>query len=79
MGMPIVFCGGGEGAKIIEKNHLGYTSEPGNYDALKVNLKKMADMTDEEYMAMSARCLDVSRNEFDFNKQMNRVVNHFLK
>ena len=70
MGMPVVFCGGGEGARIIEKNRLGYTSEPGDYDALKANLRKMADMTDEEYAAMSARCLDVSRNEFDFDKQI---------
>ena len=71
MAMPIVFCGGGEGAKIVEDNNLGYTSTPGDYEALTANLKKLAALTADEYTAISARCLDFSHKELDFTKQIH--------
>lgn len=75
MGMPVVFCGGGEGAKIIEQHKVGFTSEPGDYEGLRSNLRKMSDMTAEEYAAMSARCLEFSRTDLDFDKQMKACWN----
>lgn len=76
MGMPIVFCGGGEGASIIESHNLGYTSAPGDYDALNANLQKLAGMSTKEYTAMSTRCLDFSHIELDFDKQIKDCWNY---
>ncbi len=69
-GLPILFCGGGEGAAFIKENKIGLTSTPGDYNALIDNIKKLKDMPAEEFQGMSARCIQVSREELDFEKQM---------
>lgn len=69
-GVPILFCGEGEGARFIEKHQVGYTSKPGDYAGLTENIKRIKGLLDHEYEEMSARCLQVSRDELDFNDQM---------
>lgn len=69
-GLPILFCGGGEGAKFISQRNVGFTSEPGDYAALRTNIERLRDMSADEFQAMSGRCIEVSRNELDFEKQM---------
>ena len=77
LGLPIVFCGGGEGAKIIEQHELGYTSAPGDYKELEKNIVRLKGLSEEEYAKMSERCISVSKKEFDFNKQL-KSLNDFL-
>lgn len=74
-GLPILFCGGGEGADFIGGNNLGLVSDPGDYDALQENIKTFSDMTNEEYEEMSAKCFEISKNELNFEKQMLETVN----
>lgn len=69
-GLPILFCGGGEGAKFISSHEVGYTSAPGDYSALIENIKKLRDMSVADYEAMSGRCISLSKEELDFEKQM---------
>ena len=69
-GLPILFCGGGEGAKFVASRSVGFTSDPGDYVALRRNIERLRDMSEEEYEEMSRRCIDVSANELDFNIQM---------
>lgn len=69
-GLPILFCGGGEGAQFISSNEVGYTSTPGDYAALTENIKKLRDMSPAAYESMSARCISLSKQELDFEKQM---------
>lgn len=76
-GLPILFCGGGEGASFISRRDVGYVSAPGDYAALIENIKKMSDLSAEEYEAMSAKCVQVSKDELDFDKQM-KETNEFL-
>ena len=52
---------------------VGYTSEPGDYAALRKNIEKLRDMSAEEFQAMSGRCIEVSREELDFEKQMKEA------
>ena len=73
-GLPILFCGGGEGAKFVASRQVGFTSDPGDYAALRANVERLRDMPAEAFRAMSARCLDVSRSELDFDKQMGETV-----
>lgn len=70
-GIPILFCGGGEGATFIADRHVGLTSEPNDYAALTENIRKMVALTSDDYTALSQHCLDVSRAELDFQKQMD--------
>ena len=77
-GLPILFCGGGEGAAFISSREVGYTSAPGDYEALVGNIKMVRDMSAADYEAMSARCVKVSQEELDFKRQIVECV-RFLK
>ena len=69
-GLPVLFCGGGEGASFINGYQVGLVSQPGDYGALTENIKKLRDMSELEYEAMSARCINISQNILNFEKQM---------
>ncbi len=73
-GLPVLFCGGGEGAKFVASRQVGFVSDPGDYAALRANVERLRDMPAEAFRAMSARCLDVSRSELDFEAQMAATV-----
>lgn len=77
-GIPVLFCGEGEGATFIKENEVGYASVPGDYMSLIDNIKIMISMSDEEYNKMSNRCIKVSQEELDFNKQMHDCYNWFM-
>lgn len=73
-GLPILFCGGGEGAHFIREHEVGLTSPPSDYTALQINLVKLRDIGEEEYKIMSARCIQVSKEELNFSKQIDDVL-----
>ncbi len=69
-GLPILFCGGGEGAHFIKNNQVGMISTPGNYEELTENIKKLRDMNSADYESMSARCINISKEDLNFDKQI---------
>ena len=69
-GVPILFCGGGEGEQIVAGNHLGLTSKPGDYEALRNNIRTIASLSDADYEQMRSNCLTAAENEFNFDSQM---------
>lgn len=77
-GIPILFCGGGEGAEFISNRGVGLISTPGDYKGLAENIKSICRMSSEEFHAMSERCIEVSKKELDFCKQMDMTM-MFLK
>lgn len=72
-GLPILYCGGGEAAAFIARRDVGYTSAPGDYNALAENIKILIDLSAADYEAMSARCVKISQEELNFNKQMKET------
>lgn len=72
-GLPILFCGGGEGAQFISSHNVGYISTPGDYAALIENIRRLRDMSVADYEAMSARCISLSQQHLDFEKQMKQT------
>lgn len=72
VGLPILFCGGGEGADIVNEYGLGLVSPSGDYNALSKDIELFAKMTQEEYEAYSQKCLKTASEEFDFDKQINK-------
>lgn len=77
-GLPVLYAGGGEGAAFVESRAIGYTCTPGDYAALTETIAGMRDMSEDEYEQMSARCITISRDELDFDKQMTEC-SRFLK
>lgn len=77
-GTPILFAGGGEGEQIIINNGLGFVSAPGDNEALKCNILKMKELSDEDYTQLRANCIKASKNEFSFEQQMKRYYKFLL-
>jgi glycosyltransferase involved in cell wall biosynthesis len=78
--VPILFCGGGEGAEIIEKEGIGLVSEPGNFDELAENIAKSKQLSIAEYKEMVEKCKTLARERYDFQTQivaLNKVLNDF--
>lgn len=73
-GLPILFCGGGEGAHFIKEKEVGFISSPGDYVALTENIKKLRDLSENEYSEISNRCIKISNEELNFEKQINDVT-----
>lgn len=71
-GTPILFCGGGEGERIITSHGFGYVSTPGNYDMLKENISRLKSLPDVEYLSLRNNCLNASKGDFSFDEQMIR-------
>ena len=71
-GIPILFSGEGEGARIVKEYGFGLVSRYGDYAALENNIKAFAGMSMEEYSGYSTNCLVAASDSFSFSKQMAR-------
>lgn len=71
VGVPILFCGGGEGADIVRDYGLGFVSEPGDFSALAANIRRLADLPEDGYMTLRAACLRAAGTNFSFERQMD--------
>ena len=71
LGLPIIYFGGGEGEAIIKCNHLGWTAEAGNYNALNelLNEFKKEDFNVE----FKRKIQSVSLKEFDPMLQLKNL------
>lgn len=74
LGVPILFCGGGEGAQIVRDYNVGLISPPGDYHALESNIVTLISMPDDEYEALRQNCIKASSTDFSFDRQMERYV-----
>ena len=71
-GIPILFSGDGEGARIVREYGFGLVSSYGDYNALEQNIRTFAGMSAAEYSSYVTNCLNAAGDEFSFNKQMER-------
>jgi len=78
-GIPILFCGGGEGAKIVEKFNLGLSSEPTDFEDVSDNIKKLVKLTPDEYNNLKKSCIETANHEFDFANQLRNFENELKK
>ncbi|MEP7146308.1 MAG: glycosyltransferase, partial [bacterium] len=65
-GVPVLYSGTGEGARIIESNNVGLVSPPKDFELLKINilkLKKSTVLRNE----MSLRARKLAEDKFDRN------------
>ncbi|MBR5455895.1 MAG: glycosyltransferase family 4 protein [Bacteroidaceae bacterium] len=71
-GIPILFSGDGEGARIVKDCGFGLVSKFGDYAALENNIRSFTAMSQSEYSVYVTNCLDAANGEFSFAKQMER-------
>jgi len=69
-GIPVLFSGGGEGARIVTENGFGLVSKHGDYVSLEKNIKVFVDMPADEYSKYADNCLKAAAGEYSFARQM---------
>lgn len=79
-GLPILFSGDGEGQSIIEKYDLGWISSAKDYEALKMNIKRLCSEK-ENYEVKRNNCINVAATLFNRPKQiddLNKYLSLFI-
>ena len=76
-GLPILFSGSGEGAKIIKENDAGLVSAPKDFDALKKNILKIKE-SNEVRNIMSVNCRKSAEEKFDRDKIIEDFSNELV-
>lgn len=74
LSMPILFCGNGEGAGIVERHGFGLVSAPSDYKMLENNIRLFGRMDKNEFKAYSERCGKASEDLFNFKSQFSSFV-----
>ena len=70
-GLPILFAGEGEGARIVAENELGWVSQSKDYTALSRNIRLAADK--EKRDIIRAHCKECAQNKFNRPKQISKL------
>jgi glycosyltransferase involved in cell wall biosynthesis len=79
IGKPILFLGHrGEASQIIEYNEIGFVAETGQFDQLSENILKVKNLSKDDYTIMVERCIQLSKNEYNFDRQFEKFK-FFLK
>ena len=74
-GLPIIFSGEGEGARIIQDNRLGWVSSALDYEGLTINIQEASTNT-QAYLESTANCLSCAQNKFNRPKQINGLYTY---
>ena len=73
LNVPILFCGSGEGGKIVNEHAVGFNSEPGDFEKLKMNICMLKEMNSSEYEELKENCAKAARSSFDFTRQLENL------
>jgi len=76
-GLPIMFVGEGEGARIVKDNEIGLVAHSKDYKELEENIK-FAVSHPEEMKKMSENCKDCAQNKFNRPKQVKSLYEFLL-
>ena len=76
-GLPIMFVGEGEGARIVKENKIGLVAHSKDYEELKENIRYAVSHPDE-MKAMSDNCKDCAQNKFNRPKQVRALYEYLL-
>ena len=79
LGMPILFCGAGEGAAIVRDNRFGLVAEPSDYKMIEDKIWDFANMDQNEFQSYSQRCIDASAGSFNFDLQFDSFMEFLRK
>jgi glycosyltransferase involved in cell wall biosynthesis len=77
-GLPILFSGEGEGAKIIKRAKAGWTNDPMDWEELKRNISSFLEMDQNEFIQLRENNRKVASLQFDRNKQIE-ALSKFLE
>ena len=80
LGVPILFFGEGEGELIVREEKIGFTCNSNDFTGLRNNILKFIKLNQKEYSGMTNRLLELHRDEYNLEKQLQKLFgNNFLK
>jgi hypothetical protein len=68
-GLPLLFCGGGEGEKLVQKHNLGWTAPPGDMAVLKGMLENIKRLPAAEWLQKQIACQQAAKGVFNSTTQ----------
>ncbi len=74
LGMPLLFCGTGEGAAIVRENGFGLVAEPSDYRMIESKIREFTEMDAHEFHAYSDRCRKAAAGSFNFDSQFDAFM-----
>lgn len=74
-GLPIMFVGEGEGARIVIDNKIGLVAHSRDYESLVDNIRYAVGHPDE-MKDMASNCLECARNKFNRPKQIKALYDY---
>ena len=77
-GLPIMFMGEGEGAKIVIENKIGLVAHAKDYETLKENIKYAVTHPDD-VSKMTENCIDAANRKFNRPKQIADLNDFLIK
>jgi glycosyltransferase involved in cell wall biosynthesis len=77
-GVPVLFCGGGEGARIVQEHGLGWVCPAGDETCIVNTLRAIVAMPAEELAAVHEQCIKASAGAFSRDDQ-DAAFLHFLE
>lgn len=77
-GLPIMFVGEGEGARIVKENNIGLVAHSKDYKTLEKNIKYAVN-NPEKMKTMSDNCKDCAENKFNRPKQIKSLYEFLLE
>lgn len=74
LGIPLLFCGTGEGAEIVRENGFGLVSAPSDFRMIEDKIREFAMMDADEFHEYSQRCRDAAAGSFNFDSQFDTFM-----
>ena len=68
-GIPLLFCGGGEGEKLVQQHNLGWTCPPGDTGALTQLLTQIKALPPADWAAKKTACRQAASGVFNREAQ----------
>ena len=73
LGLPMLYCGGGEGEDLVKTHKLGWISPSGDFKALNNLLR---EITSQKYWPVKSEIQQTTITVFDSRKQFKKLVEH---
>lgn len=72
-GLPILFAGGGEGAKIIETYDLGWVCAPSDFSAIQAAIQEIISLPENILQEKRNNCLRAAKTLFSRDRQIENL------
>jgi hypothetical protein len=70
----VLYFGGGEGEKIVQKNNLGWVAQVGNFESLNTALIEISKTGKNEIQTMKPVIFDHCKKNFNLDFQMEKLI-----